>query len=152
MTLATMALLAALAPQASPPGRASDEQAVRAHFDRFGQAWSRGDASAVAATYAEDADIVRPGQDPVQGRAAIEAFYVRQFAGPLKDTKKSTVIERVRVFGPALAIVDSRYEMDRDQPAFHVRGASVTVLVKREGEWVAVASRSYRLPAEAPNR
>jgi uncharacterized protein (TIGR02246 family) len=141
MTFATAALAVLLA--------AADEAAVRAHFETFGDAWTKADAKAVAATYAADADIVRPGQDPVQGRAAIEAFYVRQFAGPLKDTKKSMTIERVRLVSGELAIVDSRYTIDRESPALHVRGVSVAVLVKRNGQWEAVASRSYRQPVDA---
>jgi len=123
-----------------------DEAAVRAHFAAFADAWIKGDALAVAKDYAEDADLVRPNQPPVIGRAAIEAVYAKMFAGPLKGVAKKTTVDRVRLVGPAVAVVDSSYSLDRDEPPLHARGASVTVLEKRSGKWVTVLSRSYRLP------
>jgi uncharacterized protein (TIGR02246 family) len=124
----------------------ADEAAVRAHFGSFADAWVKGDAVAVAAGYAEDADLVRPNQPPVVGRAAIQAFYEQMFAGPLKGVAKTTAVDRVRLVGPDVAVVDSSYTLDRDQPVLHARGASVTVLAKRGGRWLTVVSRSYRLP------
>jgi len=130
----------------SQAGPGDDEAAVRAHFDAFAHAWATGDARAVAEGYAEDADIVRPNQPPVVGRAAIEAFYIQMFAGPLKGVAKKTTVDRVRLVTPVVAVVDSSYTLDRDEPPLHAHGASVTVLEKRGGSWVALLSRSYRLP------
>lgn len=124
----------------------ADEVAVRAHFAAFADAWVEGDAAAVAAGYAEDADLVRPNQPPVVGRAAIEAFYARMFAGPLKGVAKTTTVDRIRLVTPVVAVVDSSYTLDRDSPPLHARGASVTVMEKRGAGWVTVLSRSYRLP------
>jgi hypothetical protein len=45
-----------------------------------------------------------------------------------------------------VAVVDSSYTLDRDEPPLHARGASLTVLEKRGGRWLSVLSRSYRLP------
>jgi hypothetical protein len=49
---------------------------------------------------------------------------------------------------PDVAVVDSSYTLDREQPALRARGVSVTVLAKRTGGWTTVVSRSYRLPGE----
>jgi uncharacterized protein (TIGR02246 family) len=127
--------------------QADGESAVRAHFDAFARAWVAGDARAVAAEFAEDADLLRPNQPPVVGRSAIEAFYAQMFAGPLKGVAKKTTVDRVRLVTPLVAVVDSSYTLDRDDPALHARGASLTVMEKREGRWLTVLSRSYRLPA-----
>lgn len=136
---------------AAPDEQAAGEAGIRAHSASFAEAFAKGDARAVAEGYAEDADIVRPNQPPVVGRAAIQAFYERMFAGPLKGVAKTTVVDRVRFVTPTVAVVDSSYTLDRDEPALHARGASVTVLERRDGRWVAVLSRSFRLPAaEAP--
>ena len=144
MTLALgLALLLASA-DAGP-----DEAAIRAHFADFALAFAQGDAQAVAAGYTDDADIVRPNQAPVVGRAAIEAFYEQMFAGALKGVAKTTHVDRVRLVTPTVAVVDSSYTLERDEPALHARGASLSVLEKRDGRWVAVMSRSYRLPADA---
>jgi uncharacterized protein (TIGR02246 family) len=131
------------------PGGAPEEAAIRAHFAGFAEAFARGDAQAVAAGYAEDADIVRPNQPAVVGRAAIQTFYEQMFAGPLKGVAKTTQVDRVRLVTPTVAVVDSTYTLDRDEPALHARGASLSVLEKREGRWLAVLSRSYRLPPGA---
>jgi hypothetical protein len=64
----------------------------------------------------------------------------------LKGVAKTTAVDRVRLVGPDVAVVDSSYTLDRDQPVLHARGASVTVLAKRGGRWLTVVSRSYRLP------
>ena len=143
----TFALGLALLLAAADP--ASEEGAIRAHFQDFADAFAKGDARAVAAGYTDDADIVRPNQPPVVGRAAIQAFYEQMFAGPLKGVAKTTQVDRVRLVTPTVAVVDSSYTLDRDEPALHVRGTSLSVLEKRDGLWVAVLSRSYRLPPDA---
>ena len=143
----TLALGFALLLAAADP--ASEEVAIRAHFSSFALAFANGDAQAVAAGYTDDADIVRPNQPPVVGRAAIQAFYEQMFAGALKGVAKTTHVDRVRLVTPTVAVVDSSYTLDRDEPALHARGASLSVLEKRDGRWLAVLSRSYRLPAEA---
>ena len=143
----TLALGLALLLAAADP--ASEEAAIRAHFSGFALAFAQGDAQAVAAGYADDADIVRPNQPPVVGRAAIQAFYEQMFAGALKGVAKTTHVDRVRLVTPTVAVVDSSYTLERDEPALHARGASLSVLEKRDGLWVTLLSRSYRLPADA---
>ncbi len=136
------------APLTAQGEQAADEAAIRAHSASFAEAFARGDARAVAEGYSDDADIVRPNQPPVVGRAAIQAFYEQMFAGPLKGVAKTTTVDRIRFVTATVAVVDSSYTLDRDEPALHARGASLTVLLKRDGRWWTVLSRSYRLPAE----
>lgn len=128
------------------PDDDDDEAAVRAHFASFAEAWARGDAHAVAEGHAEDADILRPNQPVIVGRAAIEAFYAQMFAGPLKGVAKKTTVDRVRLLGRDVAVVDSSYTLDRDEPPLHAKGTSVSILIKRDGHWLTAASRSYRSP------
>ncbi len=145
---AAVALMLALpsAAENMPPSRPDDEAALRGHFVAFDTAFAKADARGIAKGYAEDADIVRPNQPPVVGRAAIENFYREMLDGPLKGARKSGTLDRIRLVTPSLAVVDSSYSLDRDTPPLHVRGVSLTVLEKRNGAWVAVLSRSYRLP------
>jgi uncharacterized protein (TIGR02246 family) len=89
----------------------------------------------------------------VVGRAAIEAFYARMFAGPLLGVAKKMTVDHVRFVGPDVAVVDSSYSLERASPALRARGVSLTVLARRGGAWTTVSSRSYRLPpAETANR
>ena len=145
LALALVALGACWPATADPP----EEAGVREHFAAFARAFAQGDARAVAESFAEDADLQRPNQPPVVGRPAIEAFYARMFAGPLAGVTKTTAVDRVRLLRPELAVVDSSYTLDRATPLLHARGVSLTLLEKRDGRWLAVLSRSYRLPPEA---
>lgn len=137
-----------------PPSlQTAAEAAIRSHFTAFDEAFARGDATGVAATYAEDADLVRPGQPAVVGRAGIERFYREMFGGLMKGVRKGGTVDRIRLVTPTVAVVDSSYTLDRAEPPLHARGASLTVLEKRKGRWTAILSRSYRLPESAgPSR
>ena len=50
----------------------------------YERAWRSGDASAVAALFAEDGYVLQSGRNPVRGRAAIAAAYKGQAGGPLR--------------------------------------------------------------------
>lgn len=62
--------------------------ALPAALDRvlrdYEQAWSTGDAKALAGLFAEDGFILQSNQPPVRGRAAIEAAYAGQGSSPLR--------------------------------------------------------------------
>jgi len=136
----------AVATSLAAPVSGTEDASIRAHFATFANAWIEGDARKVAASYADDADLLRPNQPLVVGRDAIEAFYAQMLGGPLKGVAKTTNVERIRLVTPTVAVVDSSYTLDRDEPPLHARGASLTVLEKRGGRWLSVLSRSYRLP------
>ena len=50
----------------------------------YERAWRSGDASAVAALFAEDGYVLQSGRNPVRGRAAIAAAYKGQAGGALR--------------------------------------------------------------------
>jgi len=58
-------------PVAEPGSRQAIEAAVR----RYVTASNQGDADALAALYADDAVLLPPDHEPIQGRAAIGAFW-----------------------------------------------------------------------------
>jgi len=60
---------------------------VDALAQRFLEAWRRGDVAASADIYTEDAVYLVPGQEPVRGRAAIEAVAATDIASGLKFTQ-----------------------------------------------------------------
>ena len=55
----------------------NDEQAIFSETAAFAEAWSKGDAKAAAAFFADDAVRVGAFGDAQRGRAAIEAAYDR---------------------------------------------------------------------------
>ena len=50
----------------------------------YERAWRSGDATAVAALFAEDGYVLQSGRNPIRGRAAIANAYKGQAGGPLK--------------------------------------------------------------------
>ena len=66
---------AALSQAASP-----DEAGIRAQTTAWEKAFTAGDAKALAALYTEDAILMPPGAPPVNGRAAIQEFFVKDVA------------------------------------------------------------------------
>jgi uncharacterized protein (TIGR02246 family) len=79
-----------LGAQASPVGDASalPSVALPPPLDRvlrdYEAAWRRGDATALAALFAEDGWVLQSGRPPVRGRAAIATAYAGQGGGPLR--------------------------------------------------------------------
>jgi len=74
---AFLALLAALpgcvgrSAASDPAGRQAVESAIRRYVD----ASNRGDVTTLASLYAEDAMLLPPDHEPIQGREAIRAFW-----------------------------------------------------------------------------
>jgi uncharacterized protein (TIGR02246 family) len=60
--------------------RSAADPAIVAVADAYTKAATAGDAKAVAALYTEDAMELPPNHPPVKGRAAIQEYYVAQFA------------------------------------------------------------------------
>jgi uncharacterized protein (TIGR02246 family) len=59
------------APNTDPAGRQEVESAIR----RYVEASNRGDVATLASLYAEDAMLLPPDHEPIQGRQAIRAFW-----------------------------------------------------------------------------
>lgn len=76
------------AAHAAAPSTAADEAAIRAQSVSWAKAYNAGDAAGVAAQYAEDALLLPPGSPGVKGRAAIQAFFVKDTA----NTKAAGVV------------------------------------------------------------
>lgn len=55
--------------------------AIEAASAAFAEAFNAGDAEAVAAMYTEDALVLPPGKEPIEGRAAIQADLAADLAG-----------------------------------------------------------------------
>jgi uncharacterized protein (TIGR02246 family) len=71
--LALVSLLSGCASQAAtdPAGRQAVESAIRSYVE----ASNKGDVATLASLYAEDAVLLPPDHEPIQGREAIRAFW-----------------------------------------------------------------------------
>ena len=63
---------------------------LRAQIEKMDRAWEKaynaGDAAALTALYAADAKLLAPGNEPVAGSKAIQAFFVKDVAQGAKNT------------------------------------------------------------------
>jgi ketosteroid isomerase-like protein len=125
---------------------ATPEQEVRAALAHYAELTHRMDHAAIAAMYAPDGEIVNPGQAPVRGPVAIEAF-LRRFEGyqVLSELLKpdTTVVSGTR------ATQSGQFRQTVRAPDGAMINASGTFTV----EWVRVGDgwRVQRM-ATAPNR
>jgi uncharacterized protein (TIGR02246 family) len=90
-----IAAFAALGLAGCAPQTHEDAADVRAAVDtsnrQFMDAFARGDAGRIASLYADDAQLLPPGNLPVQGRSAIEALWRGVLALPVKEMHLTTV-------------------------------------------------------------
>jgi ketosteroid isomerase-like protein len=84
------ALLAPVHAQTPTPSEAPPLQSITLppEVDRvlrdYERAWRSGDATAVAALFADDGYLLQSGRNPIRGRAAIANAYKGQAGGPLR--------------------------------------------------------------------
>jgi ketosteroid isomerase-like protein len=82
-------------------------------LDRFARAFEelfyQGDAAAMAAFYAEDAEVMAPDSDPVRGGHAIGAFFTAASAAARRTGMRRTIhvrqVERSGALGYVLSTV-----------------------------------------------
>jgi uncharacterized protein (TIGR02246 family) len=75
----------------SPAGAEDVRKAVEAGNREFIAAFLRGDASAVANRYTEDAQVIPPGAPVASGRTAIKEFWQTTIAAGFKDLTLETI-------------------------------------------------------------
>ncbi len=115
------------------PAFAQDKATIVKLNDAWAAAFNKGDASAVAAMYTEDAFVLPPGAEMVKGRAAIEAFW-RQAAQQMGDAKLTTV--DVLPLGPRAAREIGTVSLkSKSQPPQEITAKYAVVWRKVGGKW-----------------
>lgn len=116
------------------PALAQSKAAIQRLSDQWTAAFNKGDAAAVAAMYAEDADVLPPGGDMVKGRAAIEAFW-KKAATQVGDAKLVTL--DVLPLGRRAAREIGTVTLEtKAQPPQQVVGKYVVVWRRIGGKWL----------------
>ena len=88
------AILATILMLATSVAQAADiKAAIDAVNQKFGAAYSKGDAAAVARLYTPHATVFPPGSDMVTGRDAIQSFW----AGAIRSGLKFTTLQAISV-------------------------------------------------------
>jgi uncharacterized protein (TIGR02246 family) len=117
------------------PEKSEDVAQVRAAIEagnlKFGEAVRKGDAAAIAALYSEDATVLPPDSEMVQGKQAIQAFW----DGGLKSGIKDAVLTTVSV----AAAGDYAYEIGKAKLTIQPSGQDV---MEQAAKYVVVWKKS----------
>ncbi len=145
--LTLLAVFAALAVGPSMAAAQDDEAAIRKLSSDFFAAWTRHDVKAMAAVFADDADIINPSGRVAKGRAEIEKLLTDEHAGPFKGTSYEATVS-LRMVAPGVAVGDWEATVTgmhdasgQALPPFKHHVAAV--YVKKSGRWLAAAGRPY---------
>lgn len=123
--------LASCAPQKEEFDAEMARKAIEEANLKFSEAVRQGDAAALAASYTEDATILPPESDMIQGRQGIEAFW----NGGLQTGIKDIVLTTVDVFGSG----DLAYETGKYSVTIQPEGQEP---VEQKGKYVVVWKKS----------
>ena len=114
----------------------SDVSAIDALMDAWIAANDHGDAKAISALYAVDADLVLINGHRIAGRDAIEAMYQMAFE-QLPGNKARIVRESRQLLSDAIVVDDGTWEVVGVLPdGAPSSGRSTTVFQKHEGQWL----------------
>jgi uncharacterized protein (TIGR02246 family) len=140
LLIVTATACAPAAPPSPAVDLAAEEAAVRAVSANWLALEGKRDVAGIAALFADDGRLLRVGQDPVTGRAAIEASFTKDYAAnPQQTVSWST--DRVLVSSSGdLAVEYGNYSVTGSgmDGAGSDRGNYVTVYQKSGGAWKAV--------------
>lgn len=158
-TLAALAI--ALVPVATPRAARAQSQPAASEADSaaitklcadFSENFTRHDAHAVAATFAEDADFTNMRGSHSHGRADIEKWFANLFRGNLKDSVRTDTVRSIRFFSPELAAVDLDTVITGTKAADGAeipprKGLMVVLAVKQSGRWYIGTFHESEYPA-----
>jgi len=137
----------ALAQQAKPGAdRPKDREAIAALASAFGKAYTAADAKAVAALFAEDAQLIDEDGEVVAGRAGIEARFAEGFQGAA-GRKIELAIPALRFLGDSAALADGVATVTQGEYE-PVTVQSKIALQAREGKWSIAQIHDLPAPRE----
>ena len=124
---------------------------LKAILDDQASAWNRGDATAWAEAFSDDADFVNVLGHAFTGRASIREQHARIFAGPYLGSKTAVSVRKLSQVSPEIALLETVHEVTGFKAlppgiAETTSGVLKTlmkyVVVKRDGAWRIVAAQN----------
>lgn len=124
----------------------ADEEAVRKIEDEFAAAYGRNDAETLDRLWAADYTFVNPA-----GQVLTKAQRLAMLrSGELKIESYSRDNESIRLYGNAAVVTyRSTVKAQRNGTNISSQRRVITVLVKRDGRWQAVAQQSTAIRTDA---
>lgn len=145
LTVAALCAAGGLAPGATSAQAVADSIALRARIDAYRTVWNRHDASAVAAFFSENADLMMGNQPEAVGRQAIQNSWRDYFSHQEPERHLTLNIESLRFVAADVAVVNvatttgGRDQEGRALPSRRFRGE--WVVHRQSDEWLISAMR-----------
>jgi uncharacterized protein (TIGR02246 family) len=146
--LITMILMASssVALGGGPTGSAEDAAILKVHQD-FAASWNKHDYKAMAAIFADDADLINPIGRVAKGKAEIEKLYMDEQTTGFRGSRFTSDCKAgVRVVKPDVAVVTCAFEVtDAKLPDGNrmppLKGLYTATMIKVNTKWRVVAGR-----------
>jgi len=144
---AANAAAAAPAQGTTTPALTAEEKPIRDLVDAFAKAYSAPDLKALAACFADEANVVDSAGESTRGKAAV----VEMYASSLEENpnlKLEPKVEEVRFLTPDVARIEgqTRVTTNIGDASEYTRYSSL--VVKRDGKWLVAEIREYPAPVE----
>jgi uncharacterized protein (TIGR02246 family) len=109
-----------------------DEQAIRTALATFYEGWNTHDADKMVSVFAEDIDHIDVFGEWHKGRAAMREDLALVHAGPLRNSQKKFVVEKIRFLGPDAAVIQVSSQST-------VQNLGTYVMQKQKEAWLIVS-------------
>ncbi len=141
-------LTAAIASAAEKSAHAADEAAIRASAKVFADAFTRGDAKAIAAMWTENGTLSDEQGQVFKGQKAIENEYADLFKAEPK-AKIEIAIQSIEFPAPNMAVEDGVARVISKQGAHPVASRYTAVHIRDDGKWrmATVRESAFELPS-----
>jgi hypothetical protein len=125
-------------------------------LDRGAALFDKRDASAMAATFVEDGEIIvfkrNSDSDRIQpeiyrGRAHVEEAYAKTFKDRLPEHRSRNTVELARLLTPDLLLIHGRFAMNKEQGD---TVQFVQIRVHEDDQWKVVTMQLVELPKQNP--
>lgn len=117
----------------------ADTKAIRALLDRLTEAWNRGDGTAYAAGFTDDATYITFVGTLYHGVDDIGGAHQTLFDSLLKGTRLASEIIEIRFYSADTAVVITRGDTYKGKPGKLSKIQTYTVVRQADGQWLIAA-------------
>jgi len=155
VSLVVLSLLVFPAVLYAQGGSAADEKAIRDIEAQWEAAWNRHDVPAMIRSVAADADIVNLSGAWMKGRDRFAASLTELHRDKVKESVWKMEEINVKFLTPEIALVHAYWNTHGERspdgkPLPPRRGLYTRVEVKRDGQWLIVASHATEVLPSSP--